>query len=46
MSICRWPQNARLAKPPIALGKPTQDAFVENLSARLRDELLSETLFT
>jgi putative transposase len=29
----------------IALGKPTQNAFIESLNARLRDELLSETLF-
>jgi Integrase core domain len=33
-------------EPPIALGKPTQNAFVDSLNARLRDELLNETLFT
>ena len=30
----------------IAPGKPTQNAFIESFNARLRDELLNETLFT
>lgn len=29
----------------IAPGKPTQNAFIESFNARLRDELLNETLF-
>ena len=29
----------------IAPGKPTQNAFIESFNGRLRDELLSETLF-
>ncbi len=29
----------------IAPGKPTQNAFIESFSGRLRDELLNETLF-
>jgi putative transposase len=28
-----------------APGKPTQNAFVESLNGRMRDELLNETLF-
>jgi putative transposase len=30
----------------IAPGKPQQNAFIESFNARLRDELLNETLFT
>jgi len=30
----------------IALGKPTQNAFVESFNGRLRDECLNETVFT
>ena len=30
----------------IAPRKPTQNAFIESFNARLRDELLNETLFT
>ena len=29
----------------IALGKPTQNAFIESANSRLRDEVLNETLF-
>lgn len=29
----------------IAPGKPIQNAFIESFNGRLRDELLSETLF-
>jgi len=33
-------------KDNIASGKPTQNVFIESFNARLRDELLNETLFT
>jgi putative transposase len=36
----------RIAWHYIAPGKPTQNAFIESFNARLRDELLNETLFT
>lgn len=29
----------------IALGKPTQNAFIESFNGKLRDELLNETIF-
>ena len=34
------------AGPAGAPGKLTQNAFIESFNARLRDELLNETLFT
>jgi putative transposase len=45
-SILRWSQERHVEWPYIAPGKPTQNAFVENLNGRLRDECLNETLFT
>lgn len=46
MAILRWSQETRIEWHYIAPGKPTQNAFVESLNGRLRDELLNETLFT
>jgi putative transposase len=36
----------RSARHYIAPGKPMQNAFIESFNARLRDELLNETLFS
>lgn len=46
MAVLRWSQEMRIAWHYIAPGKPTQNAFIESFNARLRDELLNETLFT
>jgi putative transposase len=46
MALLRWSQEIRLEWHYIAPGKPTQNAFIESFNARLRDELLNETLFT
>jgi putative transposase len=45
-AILRWSQETRIAWHYIAPGKPQQNAFIESFNARLRDELLNETLFT
>jgi putative transposase len=46
MSVLRFSQERQIGWHYIAPGKPTQNAFVESFNARLRDELLNETLFT
>jgi putative transposase len=46
MAVLRWSQEIRIEWHYIAPGKPTQNAFIESFNARLRDELLNETLFT
>jgi putative transposase len=46
MAVLRWSQEMQIGWHCIAPGKPTQNAFVESFNARLRDELLNETLFT
>jgi putative transposase len=46
MAILRWSQDMRIEWHYIAPGKPQQNAFIESFNARLRDELLNETLFT
>ena len=46
MAVLRWCQEMRIGWHYIAPGKPTQNAFIESFNARLRDELLNETLFT
>ena len=46
MAVLRWTQEIRIEWHYIAPGKPTQNAFIESFNARLRDELLNETLFT
>jgi putative transposase len=46
MAVLRWSQEMRVEWHYIAPGKPTQNAFIESFNARLRDELLNETLFT
>ena len=45
MAVLRWSQEVRIEWHYIAPGKPTQNAFIESFNARLRDELLNETLF-
>jgi putative transposase len=46
MAVLRWSQEIFIEWHYIAPGKPTQNAFIESFNARLRDELLNETLFT
>jgi putative transposase len=46
MAVLRWSQEIRVEWHYIAPGKPTQNAFIESFNARLRDELLNETLFS
>ena len=44
--LLRFSQETQIEWHYIAPGKPTQNAFIESFNARLRDELLNETLFT
>lgn len=46
MAMLRFCQERQIEWHYIAPGKPTQNAFIESFNARLRDELLNETLFT
>jgi putative transposase len=46
MAVLRWSHEVRIEWHHIAPGKPTQNTFIESFNARLRDELLNETLFT
>jgi putative transposase len=46
MAILRWSQEHRIEWHYIAPGKPQQNAFIESFNARLRDELLNETVFS
>jgi putative transposase len=46
MTVLRWSHQIQIEWHYIAPGKPTQNAFIESFNARLRDELLNETLFT
>lgn len=43
--ILAWADERRIAWQYIEPGKPVQNAFAESFNARLRDELLNETLF-
>ena len=45
-AILTWADQSRVAWHYIAPGKPMQNAFIESVNGRLRDELLNETLFT
>lgn len=45
-AILKWSKERRINWHYTALGKPTQNAFVESFNSRLRDECLNETLFT
>ena len=45
MAVLRWCQEIGVEWHYVAPGKPTQNAFIESLNGRLRDELLNETLF-
>jgi putative transposase len=44
-AILAWADDRRVARRYIQPGKPSQNAFAESFNARLRDELLNETLF-
>jgi putative transposase len=44
-AILTWQQDRRVEWHYIAPGKPTQNAFVESLNGRVRDECLNEHLF-
>lgn len=44
-AILGWSEERRIAWRYIQPGKPVQNAFAESFNARLRDELLNETLF-
>jgi putative transposase len=44
-AILTWADERRVAWRYIQPGKPSQNAFAESFNARLRDELLNETLF-
>ena len=44
-AILTWQQDRRVEWHYIAPGKPTQNAFVESLNGRARDECLNEHLF-
>lgn len=46
MAILKWAWPSGVEWHYIAPGKPQQNAFIESFNARLRDELLSETVFT
>jgi len=46
MTVLRFSLERQIEWHYIAPGKPTQNAFIESFNARLRDELLNETLFT
>jgi putative transposase len=45
-AILRWSNERRAEWHCTALGKPTQNAFVESFNGKLRDECQNETLFT
>lgn len=45
-AILTWADQSRVAWHYIAPGKPMQNAFIESVNGRLRDEVLNETLFT
>ena len=45
-AVLRFSQERQIESHYIAPGNPIQNAFIESFNARLRDELLNETLFT
>ncbi len=46
MVVLRFSQDKQIEPHYIAPGTPSRNAFIESFNARLRDELLNETLFT
>lgn len=44
-AVLTWADKRRIAWRYIQPGKPVQNAFAESFDARVRDELLNETLF-
>jgi len=46
MATLKWVQNTETDWHYIALGKPTQNAFIESFNDKLRDECINETLFS
>jgi putative transposase len=45
-AVLAWSQDRKVKWHYIAPGKPQQNALVESLSGRLREECLNETLFS
>ncbi len=45
-AILQWTDQVKAEWHYIVPGKPIQNAFIESFNARLRDELLNETLFS
>jgi putative transposase len=45
MTVLRFSQDRQIGWHYIAAGEPIENAFIESFNARLRDELLNETLF-
>jgi putative transposase len=45
-AVLEWCGEARIEWHYTTPGKPTQNAFVESLNGRMRDEQLNESLFT
>ena len=46
MAILKWVQGNSIDWHYIQPGKPTQNAFIESFTGKLRDECLNKTLFT
>ena len=46
MAILRWSEDRQVEWYYISPGKPQQNGFIESFNARLRNECLSETLFS
>lgn len=46
MALLAWSKVSGVDWHYIQPGKPQQNAFIESFNARLRDELLNETLFS
>ena len=45
-TFLQWSQEQQIEWHYIALGKPQQNTFIQSFNARLRDELLNETVFS
>lgn len=45
-AILRWQEERSVEWHYIALGKPTQNGFVESFNGRLRDECVNDHLFS
>lgn len=45
MAVLHWSQERQIGWHYVPAGKPPQNAFIDRFNARLRDELLNESLF-